>query len=99
MITIDFLKAYNGDAIHISYDSKNIIIDTGIGATYSSKRGNQPKQYGELKKIIDKLKEKKEKIDLLVITHWDDDHIGGILKWFNEGGHYMDTNEYQKKNI
>ncbi len=83
MITINFLKAYNGDAINISYNSKNIIIDTGVGATYSSNNTNR-KKYGQLKEIIDKIKSKDEKIDLLIITHWDDDHIGGIIRWFNE---------------
>ncbi|BAF71686.1 MBL fold metallo-hydrolase [Sulfurovum sp. NBC37-1] len=80
---IKFLKAYNGDAIYISYHGKNIIIDTGTGATYSSKRPRRPKQYGELKDIIDYIKSKDEKIDLLIITHLDDDHIGGVLKWFD----------------
>ena len=84
MIKVNFLKANNGDSIHISYNYKNIIIDSGIGATFSSKKGNRPKQYGELKSVIDNIKEKNEKIDLLIITHWDDDHIGGVLKWFKE---------------
>lgn len=84
---IKFLKANNGDSIFISYKnndtSKNILIDTGISATYSSK-SNGRKKDGELKKLIDDLHSKNEKIDLVVITHWDDDHIGGVLKWFQE---------------
>lgn len=83
MIKVNFLKANNGDSIHISYNNKNIIIDTGIGATYSSKP-NGRKKNGELKSLIQELEDKNEKIDLLVITHWDDDHIGGVLKWFRE---------------
>ena len=81
---INFLKANNGDAIHISYCGKNIIIDTGVGSTYSSKVGGRAKRYGQLKDVIDEIISKEEKIDLLVITHWDDDHIGGVLRWFNE---------------
>ena len=81
---ISFLKANNGDAIHISYNGKNIIIDTGVGSTYSSKVGHGAKRYGQLKDVIDEIISKEEKIDLLVITHWDDDHIGGVLRWFNE---------------
>lgn len=84
MIKINFLKANNGDSIHISYNSKNIIIDSGTGATYSSKNGNRAEQYGELKHTINEIKNRNEKINLLIITHWDDDHIGGILKWFKE---------------
>ncbi|HJE03674.1 MAG TPA: MBL fold metallo-hydrolase [Aliarcobacter thereius] len=80
---IKFLKANNGDSIHISFGNKNILIDTGTGATYLSKPNGRP-QNGELKSLINKLQSKNEKIDLLIITHWDDDHIGGVLKWFKE---------------
>lgn len=87
MSEIKFLKANNGDAIFISYkhnsNSKNILIDTGTGATYCSKPNGRKKD-GELKNLINDLQSKDEKIDLLIITHWDDDHIGGILKWFQE---------------
>lgn len=86
-MTVKFLKANNGDSIFISYKhdntSKNILIDTGTGATYSSKP-NGKKKDGELKNLIDDLHSENEKIDLVVITHWDDDHIGGVLKWFQE---------------
>lgn len=87
-IEVNFLKAFNGDCIHISYKNednkkRNILIDGGTKATYLSKPRGRP-LYGKLKtEVIDKL-EKDEKIDLLIITHWDDDHIGGILKWFEE---------------
>lgn len=80
---IIFLKANNGDSIYISSGNKNILIDTGTGATYLSKPNGRP-QNGELKSLINDLQSKNEKIDLLVITHWDDDHIGGVLKWFKE---------------
>jgi len=85
---INFLKAYNGDAIYISYFfkngiKKNILIDGGVPRTYMNKPNGRP-NYGELKtEVIDNLKDS-EKIDLLIITHWDDDHIGGIIKWFEE---------------
>ena len=86
MLNINFLKAEHGDAIHISYkdsnDScRNILIDGGIGRTYRGNVGGRPKD-GQLKILVDNIKEKDEKIDLLIITHWDDDHLGGILKWF-----------------
>jgi beta-lactamase superfamily II metal-dependent hydrolase len=83
-VDVKFLKANNGDSIHISYNSKNIIIDSGIGATFSSRNANRAIEYGELKNVIDDIKEKNEIIDLLIITHWDDDHIGGVLQWFKE---------------
>lgn len=84
---VNFLRANNGDAIFISFVKdgvkKNILIDSGIAATYQS-NANGRKKDGELKSLVKCLKSKNEKIDLLIITHWDDDHIGGVLKWFQE---------------
>ena len=67
------LKAYNGDCILIkTFNEKHeefiILIDGGTASTfdYSLKR--------ELKKL--------SKIDLLVLTHIDSDHIGGLIKLF-----------------
>lgn len=90
---VTFLPAFNGDCILISFkDSvgspRNILIDGGTPATY-------PKG---LKNMYQRLE---GNIDLLVVTHIDDDHIGGIKKmfedtrlnlskikkvWFNSGG-------------
>lgn len=87
-MTIKFLKAFNGDAILITFKEKekvrNILIDGGISATYLKKDKNGKLQYGELKETFDKIRENKEKIDLLILTHVDDDHIGGVLKWFEK---------------
>lgn len=83
---INFLKAFNGDAILISFkengNARNILIDGGMPATYVQKGKNGKLEYGELKETIDKFRENDEKIDLLILTHVDDDHIGGVLKWF-----------------
>jgi hypothetical protein len=85
-MNIKFLKAFNGDSIWISYLDKdtprNILIYGGMPANYVQKAKNGKLEYGELKEAVDKIRENKEKIDLLVLTHVDDDHIGGILKWF-----------------
>ena len=86
---IKFLKAFNGDSILISFDdeahqSRNILIDGGIGGTYKTEKNSKGKpEFGDLKIVIDNLRLKNEFIDLLIITHIDDDHIGGILKWFD----------------
>lgn len=81
---IKFLKAGNGDSIWISFLEnnvpRNIIIDGGIGDTYK----NSSNIKGELFKVIEKIQEDKQFIDLLVLTHFDDDHIGGILRWLNK---------------
>jgi beta-lactamase superfamily II metal-dependent hydrolase len=70
---INILPAYNGDSILIkTYDKNNneviILIDGGTPSTfeYSLKK--------ELKGIL--------KIDLLVLTHIDNDHIGGLINLF-----------------
>lgn len=85
---IKFLKAFNGDSILISFKegkkSRNIIIDGGMPASYIQKGKNGKPEYGELKKAVDSIRERNEKIDLLILTHVDDDHIGGVLKWFEK---------------
>lgn len=85
---IKFLKAFNGDAILITFKDKeevrNILIDGGMPATYVQKGKNGKLEYGELKETVDRIRENNEKIDLLILTHVDDDHIGGVLKWFEK---------------
>ncbi|WP_196008209.1 ComEC/Rec2 family competence protein [Clostridium tyrobutyricum] len=78
-LKIEVLEAFYGDCILISFtDSndivRNILIDGGIGRNYSRNLKHR------LMKIIDD----KQNIDLLIITHIDDDHIGGILKIFED---------------
>jgi beta-lactamase superfamily II metal-dependent hydrolase len=81
---IKFLKAFNGDSILISFLEKeiprNILIDGGIGDTYKTTSNVK----GDLYEVIEKIREEKQFIDLLVLTHFDDDHIGGILRWLNK---------------
>jgi beta-lactamase superfamily II metal-dependent hydrolase len=85
---IKFLKAFNGDAILVSFKegkhSRNILIDAGTPATYLQKGKNGKLEYGELKSTIDEIQGRQEKIDLLVLTHVDDDHIGGVLRWLEK---------------
>jgi len=81
---INFIKAEHGDCIHISFTDDNaiiryILIDGGPASTYIKRNGKKKLENGPLKLLVDELKQ----IDLLVITHIDDDHIGGILKWFS----------------
>lgn len=83
-ISVKFLQAINGDCILISFKdnknkTKNILIDGGLDGTYYKSSTNK---YGDLKYTIDNIRKKKERIDLLVLTHIDNDHINGLLKWF-----------------
>lgn len=82
---IIFLQAENGDSTAISFcDSegkpRNIVIDGGREVTYF----NRVRRNGPLKKLIDKIKDRGENIDLLILSHIDNDHIEGFLKWFEQ---------------
>lgn len=65
-MNIKFLKAGAGDAILIHHKNKNILIDGGNETSYLIRELNSIKNKGEF-------------IDLLIITHHDDDHIAGII--------------------
>lgn len=75
LFTLKVLRAGYGDSLITrvgdSHPYSNIIIDGGIGDTYKI-----------LIKEIEYIKKNQEVIDLLVITHIDDDHINGIKKLF-----------------
>lgn len=68
MIKINCMEASNGDAILISADGKNILIDGGYKSTYENS-------------IVEELKtiaEKGEYLDLVILTHFDADHVVGL---------------------
>lgn len=77
-LTVKVIPASPGDSILISYDynneTKNILIDGGIGETY----------YLYLSDLLQKIKKNDQKINLLVITHVDYDHIEGIIRIFED---------------
>lgn len=87
---IKFLKAFNGDAIFMTHrdangSTRNILVDGGVSQTYLQHKNSKSKrQYGELKEVIEGVRDAGQKIDLLIITHIDDDHIDGILSWFSD---------------
>ncbi len=68
-ITISTIRSGKGDCIHINYDGHNIIVDTGPTSTA-----------GQFRILCNSILTKGESLDALVISHYDDDHIGGILK-------------------
>ncbi|MBD8017937.1 ComEC/Rec2 family competence protein [Kaistella pullorum] len=80
---IKFLQAGNGDSLLLSFNDgkqdRNILIDGGVADTYYSQSSNIE---GDLKTELDFIKKKSECIDLLILTHIDNDHICGLLKWF-----------------
>jgi beta-lactamase superfamily II metal-dependent hydrolase len=84
---IKLLQAENGDAIHLRVKDeenhyRNILIDGGKETTYIYKNREKKSEDGVLKQFVEQIRTQGEHIDLLILTHVDDDHIGGILKWF-----------------
>lgn len=70
MISIKFLPAFNGDCILITTDKFNILIDGGMSKTY-------------YRTLRDKLEELNQ-IDLVILTHIDEDHIEGLIELFKD---------------
>ena len=66
-IKFNFFKALAGDSILISTDNTNILIDGGFGITYEE----------QIKPQINKIK---NGLDLVVLTHIDEDHICGLIE-------------------
>ena len=70
-ITINLLPAKEGDCIHIHFEDSqglhNIIIDSGPSL---NKR--------RFKALLEHIRENKEQVDLLCLSHIDDDHIKGV---------------------
>ncbi|MED4010016.1 hypothetical protein P4606_05030 [Priestia aryabhattai] len=75
---IKSLPAHDGDCFIISFgrngDVKNIIVDGG----------RRKPVLKRLKEEIEIIRKKKQNVDLLVVTHIDEDHIQGILKLFED---------------
>ena len=85
---IKLLQARHGDAIHLRVKEKrnkyrNILIDGGPQDTWIQKGLKNKMESGPLKQLVDQIRDRQEFIDLLILTHIDDDHIGGVLKWFD----------------
>jgi len=75
-IRFEFFEAGCGDSILVSTnEGTNILIDGGIAKQYKK----------SLKKTLDKeIREKDNDLDLVILTHYDGDHIGGILRLLEE---------------
>ncbi len=99
---ITMLECEEGDCFFLEFcfDSKkySILIDTGPGKCWAT----------QLKPLLDQLIEKKQKINILLISHIDNDHIGGAIKlfqseeysslveevWFNGLRQVLNTNSF-----
>jgi len=82
-ISVKFLEAHNGDSVLIFFqcndgNTKNILANGGTRHISIKKRIEE-----DLRKEVELIQKKNEKINLLILTHIDDD-IGGILELFKD---------------
>lgn len=80
MFTIQMLNAAHGDCLWVEYGDParphRILIDTGPAATYTASLADK------VQSVVDA--EGRCVFELFVITHIDDDHIGGSLRFLDE---------------
>jgi len=78
MFKVETLPAEHGDCLWIEYgdehSSRKILIDSGPGKTSR-----------HLKDRLNNLSESERRFELLILSHYDDDHLGGILEYFKSG--------------
>jgi len=87
---IEMFPAENGDSFLIRLDNKkNIMVDMGYIDTY--------KTY--IKKRLMEIKKENQCIDLLIITHIDEDHIEGAIEFLRENGNAENPNIIEIKEI
>lgn len=86
-MTIQFFQAECGDAARIKFlgnDNKyhNIFIDSGFERTFRN----------VLSENIQEIEKKGEVIDLWILSHIHDDHIGGVIKYLDliKSGEFID---------
>ncbi len=86
-VSIRFLKAHHGDCILVTIEDEQkverILIDGGPSYTFKPRSAGDPRD-GDLKNVLDELIDQNKKIDLVILTHVDDDHIGGLISAFED---------------
>lgn len=76
MLKLKMYPAKNGDAFLINANGQYVLIDAGYASTYTT----------HLAAELAELAERGESLKLVVCTHIDADHIGGLLALFTSNG-------------
>lgn len=90
-IEIELLPANEGDCLLITIINEDIhiLIDGGTANTYRT----------YLRERLIQLRNDGKAIDLLVVTHIDNDHIGGIIELLKENGSNENPHIIEIRNI
>ncbi len=89
MIKIKSFEVGKGDAFLLSFgenEEENIMIDMGMPSTYTQCDSNENLNKMCIKNELLKLSKRGKKLNLLVVTHMHEDHIGGVLEFIEENG-------------
>lgn len=73
-IELNIYPAFNGDSFLLKVNKTNILIDGGYVNTYNK----------FIKKDLITLKKQEETLSHVIVTHFDQDHISGIVKLLEE---------------
>lgn len=76
-ISVKMFPAGCGESFLLNIGASNILIDGGFSETYES----------FIKEHFVQLARRQERLDVVVVTHIDQDHLLGILSFIKENGH------------
>ncbi|WP_322069520.1 AVAST type 1 anti-phage system MBL fold metallo-hydrolase Avs1a [Paraburkholderia bannensis] len=82
MLKIKMYPAQNGDAFLIRSSGKNVLVDCGYASTFED----------SVAADLHKISASGERLNLLVVTHIDSDHIGGVIALLEENGPNLPRN-------
>lgn len=73
-ITVSLIRSGKGDCIHIRFygysgQARNIIIDSG-----------PPVSAAAFRKLYNEIIKRDKVVDCVIVTHYDEDHLGGLIK-------------------
>lgn len=89
MLKLKMYSAKNGDAFLVQASGSNVLIDAGYASTFNDH-------------ILDDLRQISsagQAVDLLICTHIDNDHIGGLLEFLSSNGPQGARNIVEVKDV